>query len=286
MTGVCTAEQVTAEVGFGLALADKTLFLGQAQAVKRIDVDQLGQPTTAAQGFVGDLRGLSVGGDTLYLSSAQQQYVLPITGKGTPSPNPGLQGLPATGVWSAVPDGSAYYLFAENQKSHVAHLSNGPLAQVTEDAPVTALSARVSTAFWVVDGASGSTLRGPFEAPKDLAKGTVSLGAITDDGEYAYWLDTGAQRLMRTDRDGVGQAIAVEPGAAPTAMTMDGERVIYATVRTEQVVNTFAYVVAVSRCGGPPIVLAKLEKDATVASLAASGGVVYVATSKGVIRLR
>lgn len=285
VNGACTPDTITKEIGFGLALAGKTLFLGQAQAVKRTDVDQISEPSVAAQGFLGDLRGLSASGDTLYLSAAQQQYVLPVAG-GSPSPNPGLQGLPATGFWYAVPDGTSYYAFVENQKGHLAHLSSGPLASVTEAAAITAVTARASTAFWVVDSADGSTLRGPFEAPKDVARSTTPLGAITDDGEHVYWLDTSAHRLMRGDGDGVGEAIAVEPGSAPTAMTMDGERVIYATVRTEQVVNTFAYVVAVSRCGGPPVVLAKLAKDVGVASLAASDGFVYAATTAGVVRLR
>jgi hypothetical protein len=62
--------------------------------------------------------------------------------------------------------------------------------------------------------------------------------------------------------------------------------VIYATVRTEQVVSTITYVMSVSTCGGPPIVLAKLAKDVTATALAAGGGYVYVATSTGILRVR
>lgn len=286
VAGTCAPGKVTAETGFAVALADRSLFLGQAQAVKRFDGDN-DTPATVAQGFLGDLRGLSPSGDTLYLSAAQQQYTVPVAG-GTLTPNtkPAENLLPPTGIWFAVPDGSAYYAFVEEQKSHLAHLTSGPLTRVSETGSISSVTARVSTAFWVVDAAGGSTLRGPFAAPKDLAKSPVTIGAITDDGEHAYYVDTEAHRLMRVDKDGIAVAIAVEPGDAPTAMTMDGERIVYATVRTEEVVNTFAYVVAVSRCGGPPIVLRKLEKNVTVSSLAASDGVVYAATSAGVERLR
>ena len=287
VAGACAPEKVTAEAGLAVALADRFLFLGQPQAVKRFDVDAPDAPVIVAEGFLGDLRGLSPSADTLYLSAAQQQYTVPVAG-GTlsPNPKPAENLLPTTGIWFAVPDGSAYYAFVVEKKSHLAHLTTGPLTSIAEEGSISAVTARVSTAFWVVDAPAGSTLRGPFGAPRDLAKSAVTIGAITDDGAHAYYVDTDAHRLMRVDRDGIAVAIAVEPGGPPTAMTMDGDRIVYATVRTEQVVNTFAYVVSVSRCGGPPVVLRKLEKDVTVSSLAASGGVVYAATSAGVERLR
>lgn len=283
----CAPEPMTSEVGFGLALADRALFLAGGDRVLRIDVDAPGKPTVVAQNFLGDLRGLSLGGDTLYLSTTQEQYVLPISGAGGLSSNPGLQGLPKTGLWLAVPDGTAYYLYADGAQSQLAHLSSGPLAKLAEDRTITAVTARATTAFWVVDaGGGGSTLRGPFDAPKDLAKTTVPMGAITDDGDHAYYVDGAAHRVMRVGRDGAGEPIAIEPGAGATAMTMDGDRIVYATVRTEQVVNTFVYVVSVSRCGGSPVVLAKLPKDVTASSLAGAAGAAYVATTSGVTRVK
>jgi hypothetical protein len=111
-------------------------------------------------------------------------------------------------------------------------------------------------AYWVASVGSTASLYGPFPKTDVLVSGPA-IEALALDADYIYYVDTVSHFIRRVPRrGGSAQTIAREPAKIIGALAVDGDNV-YWTADRGYVDGWMA--LRVSKCGGVPVVLARVQ---------------------------
>lgn len=129
------------------------------------------------------------------------------------------------------------------------------------------------TAYWVATKGDTTSLHGPFPSTDVIASGP-SIEAVTLDAEYIYYADTASRQIRRVPRrGGSSQPVASELTKAIGTLAVSGDYVYWTADRGS--VEGWS-LMRVAKCGGVPLVLAKVQPQLTQLSFDASR--VFVAT--------